>query len=230
LGLTDGSGTVAASYSYAPYGGATGTGTTDTTFQFTGRENDGAANLYYYRARYYNAAQGRFISEDPIRLRGGINTYAYVGGNPAMWIDPSGTGPVGQAIGSTVGGFLGGVVGGVVGGALGAGGGTLVAPGVGTVGGGVAGVEAGAAVGVVGGAAVGGYIGDKVGDVIDGIVHSNNPTAVEPGRKAAEDECFDECEHHMCGRDPGPFRLCFNTCMKRKGFNTGLGPTIVPGL
>jgi len=49
-----------------------------------------ADNLYYMRARYYDAEVGRFISEDPIGFAGGINAYAYVGGNPLMLVDPSG--------------------------------------------------------------------------------------------------------------------------------------------
>lgn len=49
-----------------------------------------ANNLYYMRARYYDADIGRFISEDPIGFEGGINLYAYVGGNPILLVDPSG--------------------------------------------------------------------------------------------------------------------------------------------
>jgi RHS repeat-associated protein len=44
----------------------------------------------YYRARYYDPKIGRFISEDPIGFRGGINFYAYVENNPTNWIDPWG--------------------------------------------------------------------------------------------------------------------------------------------
>ena len=90
LGLTDGSGSSTASYQYAPYGTVSKTGTDDTPFQFTGRENDGATNLYYYRARYYNPALGRFISSDPLGLGGGLNTYAYARGNPVGFSDPMG--------------------------------------------------------------------------------------------------------------------------------------------
>ncbi|NOS73213.1 MAG: RHS repeat-associated core domain-containing protein [Methyloglobulus sp.] len=49
-------------------------------------------NLYYMRARYYDANIGRFISEDPAGFSGGLNLYAYVGGNPIMLLDPTGLG------------------------------------------------------------------------------------------------------------------------------------------
>src|SRR5207247_7932556 len=39
-------------------------GTSSNPFQYTGREND-ATGLFHYRARYYNPAMQRFISEDP---------------------------------------------------------------------------------------------------------------------------------------------------------------------
>lgn len=59
-------------------------------YAFTGREWDPETELYYYRARYYDADAGRFASEDPIGLRGGINYYAYVHNRPADETDPTG--------------------------------------------------------------------------------------------------------------------------------------------
>ena len=58
-------------------------------YGYSGREAD-ASGLIYYRARYYDPA-GYFTQRDPIGLGGGINDYAYVGGEPIGHIDPQGT-------------------------------------------------------------------------------------------------------------------------------------------
>ena len=77
-------------YAYSPYGEVVAIGEDEANpVQYTGREND-ASGLYYYRARYYDPVLKRFISEDPIGLDGGINTHAYVQGNPVSYIDPEG--------------------------------------------------------------------------------------------------------------------------------------------
>ena len=77
-------------YMYDPFGTVTLSGeTVDNQFQYTGREND-ASGLYYYRARYYSSQLQRFISEDPIRFRGGRNFYAYVRNSPLAFRDPRG--------------------------------------------------------------------------------------------------------------------------------------------
>lgn len=41
-------------------------------------------------ARYYHPGMGRFISEDPLHLNGGLSFYAYVGGDPINRVDPLG--------------------------------------------------------------------------------------------------------------------------------------------
>lgn len=58
--------------------------------RFAAREYDSETGLYYMRARYYDPASGRFSSEDPIGLAGGINPYVYAGNNPVTYRDPSG--------------------------------------------------------------------------------------------------------------------------------------------
>jgi len=45
---------------------------------------------YFYRARYYDPVLKRFIQEDLIGLRGGLNLYRYVDGDPISFLDPFG--------------------------------------------------------------------------------------------------------------------------------------------
>ena len=92
LAVTDDAGNVTAEYTYEPFGATTVTGTPGTNpYQFTGRENDGATGLYYYRARYYHPGLQRFISEDPIGFAGGdTNLYGYVREDPINRRDPHG--------------------------------------------------------------------------------------------------------------------------------------------
>jgi len=66
-------------------------GNANAGYSFSGREWDNEIGIYYYRARYYDPSIGQFIADDPSGFSGGdTNLYKYVGGNPAIRIDPLG--------------------------------------------------------------------------------------------------------------------------------------------
>jgi len=47
-------------------------------------------DVYDYKSRNYNARLGRFLQTDRIGYGGGMNLYAYVGGDPVNFVDPLG--------------------------------------------------------------------------------------------------------------------------------------------
>jgi RHS repeat-associated protein len=67
-----------------------GAGTFAYNLRFPGQVFDGQAGLHQNMARDYDSAVGRYVESDPLGLKAGVNTYAYVGSNPASFDDPTG--------------------------------------------------------------------------------------------------------------------------------------------
>jgi RHS repeat-associated protein len=60
-----------------------------TPLRFQGQYADDETGLHYNRFRYYDPETGRYLSPDPIGLKGGPNAYGYAR-DPTHWIDPLG--------------------------------------------------------------------------------------------------------------------------------------------
>jgi RHS repeat-associated protein len=111
IALTDTFENVQRTYDYGAWGGLTG-GVDVAAFAGKDRARFKGAlwlgpevEVYYMRARWYESKTGRFLSEDPIGLAGGLNPYVYAGDDPINGSDPLGLCAVGlyDAEGNLVG-------------------------------------------------------------------------------------------------------------------------------
>ncbi|MDT9001573.1 RHS repeat-associated core domain-containing protein [Paucibacter sp. APW11] len=79
-----------------PFGSApaetdpSGLGDLNISLRLPGQQYDGFLGLHFNGFRDYDAGTGRYVQSDPIGLAGGVNTYAYVEGNPVSYVDPEG--------------------------------------------------------------------------------------------------------------------------------------------
>jgi RHS repeat-associated protein len=91
VGLYDCAGTPVNQYAYTPYGQAESVSeSVANPLRFSAREVDLVSGLHYFRTRWYDAHQGRFVSQDPIGLYGGLNTDASSENDPVNNADPFG--------------------------------------------------------------------------------------------------------------------------------------------
>ena len=67
-----------------------GLGAFDLPLRLPGQRYDVETGLLYNTKRDYDSSGGRYIESDPIGLRGGLNTYAYVKNDPLRLVDPTG--------------------------------------------------------------------------------------------------------------------------------------------
>ena len=77
--VTDSQGNLLDHYEYDPFGNLTTTPQLpEGRYRFSTKPLDAESGFYYYGYRYYDAADGRWYSRDPIGERGGPNLYATV--------------------------------------------------------------------------------------------------------------------------------------------------------
>jgi RHS repeat-associated protein len=81
---------VASTIDYEGFGAPEVTGDSTNRLMWKGLPYDPDLGLIYMRARWYDPSIGRFMSEDPLGLQGGINPYVFANDDPINGFDPSG--------------------------------------------------------------------------------------------------------------------------------------------
>jgi RHS repeat-associated protein len=76
--------------SASPWGEVASDTGTVVRFRLGSQEYDQETGLYHLGARYYDPQLGRFMSEDPSGIAGGLNLYTYAGNDPVDRHDPTG--------------------------------------------------------------------------------------------------------------------------------------------
>ncbi|WP_200960608.1 RHS repeat-associated core domain-containing protein [Rhizobacter sp. Root16D2] len=74
----------------APANNPSGLGVFTQNLRSPGQYADAESGLWYNYFRSYDSSKGGYTQSDPAGLVGGINTFAYVEGNPLLSIDPNG--------------------------------------------------------------------------------------------------------------------------------------------
>jgi len=92
--VEDAYGDVAWQAKIEPYGAVTVDPASRITLnlRFPNHYADPETGLHFNRFRYYSPELGRFLQVDPVGIDGGINLYAYCGGNPLTRVDLDGLG------------------------------------------------------------------------------------------------------------------------------------------
>jgi len=91
VAITDTAKNVVQRYEYDSFGMVTPQTDFVNSYTYTGREWDKEIGLYFYRARYYDPMEGRFVSKDPIGFKGNdMVLYGYVQNSPTNFVDPYG--------------------------------------------------------------------------------------------------------------------------------------------
>jgi RHS repeat-associated protein len=105
VALSNVNGEIVERYEYDAYGRVTiwdanltterDTSSYGNPYYFTGRRMDvldsNDYQIMYYRNRYYDPQDGRFLTNDPLGYIDGLNLYEYVRSNPVLLYDPFGT-------------------------------------------------------------------------------------------------------------------------------------------